>query len=62
MNKTRRFIKTILNLLEVNSCKAEQKRFALSSSIKVGGCEGNLFTVPSGNQRHKHVFLYYAKL
>jgi len=58
MNKTRRFIKSILNLLEGNYCRAEQKRFAPSSSIK----EGNLFTVPSGNQRHKHVFLYYAKL
>jgi len=37
MNKTRRFIKSILNILQGNPCRAEWKGLAPSSSIKVGG-------------------------
>lgn len=43
-------------MLQGNLCRAEQKRLAPSSSIKVGGRGGDLFTVPSGNQRHKSMY------
>lgn len=50
MNKMSALLKA-LNMPEGNPCKAEQKRLAPSSSIKVGGRGGDLFTVPLGNRR-----------
>lgn len=40
MNGTRRFIKSALNMPGGNPCRAELKRLAPSSSIKVGGRRG----------------------
>lgn len=64
MNKMSVLLKTFAICLDMegNSCRAEEKRFAPSSSIKLRGRGGDLFTVPPGNRGHEHVFLYYAKL